>query len=237
MLIAPARPAFRARVTSGGRLLQWLRFFCAGTKGESVEEFLAEDFLRSAVDVLVRIVEAGGAVIIFAGALAAFFKFIVTAIRSRRSDDFVPVRLSLGRFLALGLEFQLAGDILRTAILRPSARSDSSQRSLPSERCSTSSCAARFARSVKKLEARRASSGDVESKNEIGVSFSGNGLDAGAVLARCSGDDRVGGRSGRGPGRSERHMGVAHGPLLDARFLAGGRPSATLRSPLRRRGR
>jgi uncharacterized membrane protein len=28
----------------------------------------------------------------------------------------VPVRLSLGRFLALGLEFQLASDILRTAI-------------------------------------------------------------------------------------------------------------------------
>jgi uncharacterized membrane protein len=28
----------------------------------------------------------------------------------------VAVRLSLGRFLALGLEFQLAGDVLRTAI-------------------------------------------------------------------------------------------------------------------------
>jgi len=81
-----------------------------------VEEFLAEDYLLSAVDVLVRIVEAGGAVIIFAGALTAFFKFIVAAIRSGRSDDFVTVRLSLGRFLALGLEFQLAGDILRTAV-------------------------------------------------------------------------------------------------------------------------
>ncbi|MBA2311430.1 MAG: DUF1622 domain-containing protein [Actinobacteria bacterium] len=81
-----------------------------------MEEFLAEDYLLSAVDVLVRIVEAGGAVIIFAGALTAFFKFIVAAIRSRRSDDFVTVRLSLGRFLALGLEFQLAGDILRTAV-------------------------------------------------------------------------------------------------------------------------
>ncbi len=29
---------------------------------------------------------------------------------------FVPIRLSLGRFLTLGLEFQLASDILRTAI-------------------------------------------------------------------------------------------------------------------------
>ncbi len=28
----------------------------------------------------------------------------------------MAIRLSLGRFLALGLEFQLAGDVLRTAI-------------------------------------------------------------------------------------------------------------------------
>lgn len=28
----------------------------------------------------------------------------------------MPIRLDLGRFLALGLEFQLASDILRTAI-------------------------------------------------------------------------------------------------------------------------
>ncbi len=36
----------------------------------------------------------------------------------RHHDDraFVPVRLTLGRFLALGLEFQLAGDVLRTAV-------------------------------------------------------------------------------------------------------------------------
>ena len=29
---------------------------------------------------------------------------------------FVPVRLTLGRFLALGLEFQLASDVLTTAV-------------------------------------------------------------------------------------------------------------------------
>jgi uncharacterized membrane protein len=28
----------------------------------------------------------------------------------------VPIRLTLGRFLALGLEFQLASDVLRTAV-------------------------------------------------------------------------------------------------------------------------
>ncbi|USI90172.1 DUF1622 domain-containing protein [Rhodococcus pyridinivorans] len=40
----------------------------------------------------------------------------VRALPGRDPDAFVPVRSSLGRFLALGLEFQLASDILRTAI-------------------------------------------------------------------------------------------------------------------------
>jgi uncharacterized membrane protein len=37
-------------------------------------------------------------------------------VRRRDTRSFVPVRLTLGRFLALGLEFQLAGDILTTAV-------------------------------------------------------------------------------------------------------------------------
>ncbi|MGY1777299.1 DUF1622 domain-containing protein [Geodermatophilus sp. SYSU D00804] len=37
-------------------------------------------------------------------------------LRRGGSSAFVPVRLTLGRFLALGLEFQLASDVLRTAV-------------------------------------------------------------------------------------------------------------------------
>ena len=81
-----------------------------------MDNVLGEAWLASAVDLLVRIVEAAGAIIIFAGALVAFVRFVVAAVRTRRTDSFVPVRLGLGRFLALGLEFQLASDILRTAI-------------------------------------------------------------------------------------------------------------------------
>jgi uncharacterized membrane protein len=33
-----------------------------------------------------------------------------------RAADFTPVRLDTGRFLALGIEFQLASDLLRTAV-------------------------------------------------------------------------------------------------------------------------
>lgn len=82
-----------------------------------MDEILSEERLSSAVDVLVRLVESAGALIIFLGALLAFVRFVVVAVRSGgRAEAFVPVRLDLGRFLALGLEFQLASDILSTAI-------------------------------------------------------------------------------------------------------------------------
>jgi uncharacterized membrane protein len=77
---------------------------------------LGASWLMDAVDVLVRVVEATGAVVIFVGAVVAFSQFVIVGIRDRRTRSFVPVRLRLGRFLALGLEFQLASDILRTAI-------------------------------------------------------------------------------------------------------------------------
>ena len=78
-------------------------------------EILPEHWLTTAVDTMVRLVEAAGAVIIFVGAVIAAFGFL-RALPRRDPDSFVPVRVSLARFLALGLEFQLASDILRTAI-------------------------------------------------------------------------------------------------------------------------
>ncbi|MFJ9704853.1 DUF1622 domain-containing protein [Streptomyces sp. NPDC101234] len=88
-------------------------------------EFLPDSLLRDTVDVLARLVEFAGAIIIFAGALIAFLRFVAGTMRTRRYvkreraaaiEDFHLIRLGLGRFLALGLEFQLAGDILRTAV-------------------------------------------------------------------------------------------------------------------------
>lgn len=76
---------------------------------------LPDNVLREGVDVLVRLVEAAGAVVIFLGAAIAVYQFL-RALPRRDPDAFVPVRLSLGRYLALGLEFQLASDVLRTAI-------------------------------------------------------------------------------------------------------------------------
>lgn len=79
-------------------------------------ELLSEETIAGLVDVLVRLVETAGAAIIFVGCAIAFVRFVVLGIRERRVASFVRVRLDLGRMLALGLEFQLASDILRTAV-------------------------------------------------------------------------------------------------------------------------
>ncbi|MEU8606600.1 DUF1622 domain-containing protein [Actinoplanes sp. NPDC048791] len=81
-----------------------------------MDDVIGQASLSAAVDLLVRIVETAGAVIIFTGAVVAFARFALAGLSHRRTERFTPVRLSLGRFLALGLEFQLASDILRTAI-------------------------------------------------------------------------------------------------------------------------
>jgi uncharacterized membrane protein len=80
-----------------------------------VDDLLPEEALRGAVEVLVRLVEGAGALVIFVGAVLAA-GFVVGAVRRRGHGDFVRVRLGLGRYLALGLEFQLAADLLKTAV-------------------------------------------------------------------------------------------------------------------------
>jgi uncharacterized membrane protein len=76
---------------------------------------ISDEWLRTGVDALVVAVEAAGAIVIFLGAVLAATRFIRVLPR-RDADELVPVRLTLGRFLALGLEFQLASDVLRTAV-------------------------------------------------------------------------------------------------------------------------
>lgn len=78
-------------------------------------EILPEASLRDMVNLMVRLIEACGAVVITIGAIVAIAKFVI-ALGRRDINQFSSVRLSLARFLVLGLEFQLAADVLRTAI-------------------------------------------------------------------------------------------------------------------------
>lgn len=80
-------------------------------------EALPESTLHEVIGLLVRLIEFAGAVIIFIGAVWAFVQFVRAGLRGRgKVAGFNRIRLSLGRFLVLGLEFQLAGDVLRTAV-------------------------------------------------------------------------------------------------------------------------
>ena len=81
-----------------------------------MDQWLSEDGIRYWVFVLVRIVESAAALVIFTGALVALVRFVYRSLAMRSADAFIAIRLYLGRFLALGIEFQLAADLLRTAV-------------------------------------------------------------------------------------------------------------------------
>ncbi|CAA9484753.1 MAG: hypothetical protein AVDCRST_MAG45-379 [uncultured Solirubrobacterales bacterium] len=74
-----------------------------------------EEAIRTAVDFVVPVVEAIGATVIIVGVLVSFAAYVLSELRIRPAP-YEQVRLQLGRFLALGLEFQLASDILSTAV-------------------------------------------------------------------------------------------------------------------------
>lgn len=76
---------------------------------------LAESGIINAVQWLKLGVETVGACIITMGILVAGY-LLVKALLQRRTANFTAIRLTLARYLALALEFQLGADILSTAI-------------------------------------------------------------------------------------------------------------------------
>lgn len=75
----------------------------------------AEVTINAAVQWLRLAVEAVGAVVIGIGVLLAIYQ-LFTHFRDEQSSNFNRVRLTLGKYLALALEFQVGADILSTAI-------------------------------------------------------------------------------------------------------------------------
>jgi uncharacterized membrane protein len=81
---------------------------------------LTQDLVEEAVRWLRLVIESTGAVVIALGVIMALGAFI-RAFRNRHHPmagpkGYVGVRLTLSRYLALSLEFQLGSDILSTAI-------------------------------------------------------------------------------------------------------------------------
>ncbi|GCE22774.1 DUF1622 domain-containing protein [Dictyobacter kobayashii] len=77
-----------------------------------------EEFFKLATSYLASCVEAGAALIIAFAALQAFLHAALLFFRkpSTQEAQTEHIRLRLGRWLALALEFELGADILRTAI-------------------------------------------------------------------------------------------------------------------------
>jgi len=71
--------------------------------------------VRTSVEWLRLAAELVGAAIIGLGVVLAFVGFI-RALALRQAAAFTDVRLQLGRYLALALEFELGADILSTAV-------------------------------------------------------------------------------------------------------------------------
>ena len=74
-----------------------------------------EELVSSLVHWLILILEAIGVLIVGVGALIAAVRLLL-GLAPGFSADFDRIRLSFARYLVLGLEFQLAVDILSTAV-------------------------------------------------------------------------------------------------------------------------
>lgn len=82
---------------------------------EAAIDTTIREAVGDAVDFVIPIVELMGAAVIVLGVVIAFTVYVLSELRVR-PVAYEHVRLLLGRFLAVGLEFQLASDILGTAV-------------------------------------------------------------------------------------------------------------------------
>ncbi|MEZ0324747.1 MAG: DUF1622 domain-containing protein [Fimbriimonas sp.] len=74
------------------------------------------DYVEEATRILAICVEAGAAFIVMVAAIQALWRVILLLTKGDDEHAKESIRLSFGRWLALALEFMLAGDILRTTI-------------------------------------------------------------------------------------------------------------------------
>ncbi|HEX8284942.1 MAG TPA: DUF1622 domain-containing protein [Pyrinomonadaceae bacterium] len=95
--------------------LLWLARETAGGLVPSPGEGWVEGSVVNAVQWLKLAVETCGALIIALGVATAVLQ-LVRALTPPREEGFNRIRLTLARYLALALEFQLGADILTTAV-------------------------------------------------------------------------------------------------------------------------
>src|SRR5215207_11665836 len=83
--------------------------------GDRGDKTAMEEYLVTVVGYLRLVVEAIGAAVVGFGVFATTYRYVLTLVGLREYSN-NEIRLYLGRYLALGLEFQLGADILSTAV-------------------------------------------------------------------------------------------------------------------------
>ena len=73
---------------------------------------------KQSIDVVGNLIDGTGVLLIVVGLLAAGFRFIVRGARGAE-DAYRGLRQDLGKAILLGLEFLVAGDIIRTVAVDP----------------------------------------------------------------------------------------------------------------------
>lgn len=79
----------------------------------------AGELLSSFFKLSVILLELAGTLAILVGAALATLTFAKSALLARNGGAFAPFRSTLGRSILLGLEFLVAGDIVKSLILTP----------------------------------------------------------------------------------------------------------------------
>lgn len=79
-------------------------------------------YLEAILDATGLVIEACGVLVIVVGVLLSTFRFLRRCLRDPEGA-YSRYRLELGRAILLGLEFMVAGDIIRTVVVDPAVKS------------------------------------------------------------------------------------------------------------------
>ena len=77
------------------------------------------DTFKDFVEIAGYAIEATGVLVIMLGCFSATFWFLLSLRQTDLVDAYSKYRIVLGRVILLGLEFLLAGDIIRTVVITP----------------------------------------------------------------------------------------------------------------------
>lgn len=75
---------------------------------------MLEELLNKYLPLLINILEIMGIIVVIIGAITAFYKYIVSVI----TQENFPIKYTFANNLAMALEFKLAGEILKTVLIK-----------------------------------------------------------------------------------------------------------------------